>query len=516
MLVLVPVLMGPPYRNLGRADETGNRYYRAYFTADFLWHSALAYELGNFALPPRNPYMTPRPMNYYWTYFLLPASAARLAPGGLGDMERCLKTNAMLAGLLMVGALFLLVRTAVASPWPAAAAVVLAIVAASSEGIYEIVTLVRQGRPLTDLLDTNIDAITAWRFGGLRVDNIPRSLWYTPQHTTSIALGLVGLLVASAGGVTARVPAIAGAGIALGLSTTMNPLLGAVCSAIYGSCVAFDAVFQRGQWRRIPVHGLAALPVVMAVAWGSASHVMDGAGSALDFGYHGFSRHSPIVTLLLSLGPILVPAVAGLLFARGVASRPVIIGTTGIVVGLFLLYFVRISEASWVGFRAGQVLLVSIPILLAITFEQIGPRAATGTRLADSDRRSADDDRRHLECARHRQPPSGSAVPLDALGDTCAAGSVPLAQSAHTADRRRPDGTHGPRSRALDADPVVCRTTHGGRPADIAASATGIRAAFTARTDRLCDKQCRRGLGNPQAFADRLHLRRSGGPCGLR
>ena len=377
VLVLVPVLMGPPYRNLGRADETGNRYYRAYFTADFLWHSALAYELGNFALPPRNPYMTPRPMNYYWTYFLLPASAARLAPGGLGDMERCLKTNAMLAGLLMVGALFLLVRTAVASPWPAAAAVVLAIVAASSEGIYEIVTLVRQGRPLTDLLDTNIDAITAWRFGGLRVDNIPRSLWYTPQHTTSIALGLVGLLVASAGGVTARVPAIAGAGIALGLSTTMNPLLGAVCSAIYGSCVAFDAVFQRGQWRRIPVHGLAALPVVMAVAWGSASHVMDGAGSALDFGYHGFSRHSPIVTLLLSLGPILVPAVAGLLFARGVASRPVIIGITGIIVGLFLLYFVRISEASWVGFRAGQVLLVSIPILLAITFEQIGPRAAT-------------------------------------------------------------------------------------------------------------------------------------------
>ncbi|HEV3484152.1 MAG TPA: hypothetical protein VG106_02010, partial [Vicinamibacterales bacterium] len=32
---------------------------------------------------------------------------------------------------------------------------------------------------------------------------------------------------------------------------------------------------------------------------------------------------------------------------------------------LFLLYMVRISEASWVGFRAGQVLLVSLPVLLA-------------------------------------------------------------------------------------------------------------------------------------------------------
>ena len=377
VLILVPLLMGPPYRNLGRADDTGNRYYRAYFTADFLWHSALAYELGKFTLPPRNPYMTPRAMNYYWTYFLLPASVARLAPDGLGNVERCLETNAVLAGLLMVGTLFLLVRTAVTSPWPAAIAVGLAIVAASSEGIYEIVTLLRQGRPLTDLLDTNIDAITAWRFGGLRVDNIPRSLWYTPQHTTSIALGLVGLIIASASGVNARLPAIALAGIALGLSTTLNPLLGAVCSLIYGTCVAVDVVFQRGLWRRLPAHALAAVAVVMAVAWGAASHVMDGAGAVLDFGLHGFSRHSPFVTLLLSLGPILIPALLGLLIARGRIGRPLVIGVSGVAIGLFLLYFVRISEASWVGFRAGQVLLVSIPILLAGTLERIGPRAAT-------------------------------------------------------------------------------------------------------------------------------------------
>ena len=77
VLLLVPVLMGPPYANLGRADAEGNRYYRAYFTADFLWHSALAFELGKFSLPPRNPYLAPRAMNYYWTYFLLPSSAQR-------------------------------------------------------------------------------------------------------------------------------------------------------------------------------------------------------------------------------------------------------------------------------------------------------------------------------------------------------------------------------------------------------------------------------------------------------
>jgi len=224
VLLLVPALMGPPYANLGRADAQGNRYYRAYFTADFVWHSALAFELGKFALPPRNPYMAPKAMNYYWTYFLLPATVAETAPvSPLRSVEACLKANAVLSGVLMMGALFLLVRTAVPRPGPAAGAVALAVVAASAEGTYEILTLLGQGRPLTGLLDTNIDAITAWRFGGLRIDNVPRSLWYTPQHTTAIALGLTGLLIAAVAGAGARPAAIAGAGLALGLATTLNP-----------------------------------------------------------------------------------------------------------------------------------------------------------------------------------------------------------------------------------------------------------------------------------------------------
>jgi uncharacterized membrane protein len=60
--------------------------------------------------------------------------------------------------------------------------------------------------------------------------------------------------------------------------------------------------------------------------------------------------------------------------------RPIAIGASGILMGLFLLYFVRISEASWVGFRAGQILLVSIPILLASLFSRMPP--ASGALLA--------------------------------------------------------------------------------------------------------------------------------------
>jgi hypothetical protein len=371
VLLLVPVLMGITYRNLGRQDTDGNRYYRAYFTADFVWHSALAYELGKFSLPPRNPYLAPRPMNYYWTYFLLPSTTARLAPGA-DDVQPYLKVNAICAGLLMLAALFVMVRSSVQSAFAASTAVVLAVVAASAEGLYAIVDLLSRGRPLSALLDTNIDAITAWSFQGLRVDNVPRSLWYTPQHTTAIALGLAAQTIAILAGAAARPAAVVAAGLCLGLATTMNPLLGAVCSAVYGVCILADAARSRTLPAAVIRHAPAAAFVVAAVGWGAASRVMDGAGSALDIGFTGFSRNSPVLTLLLSLGPILVPALAGFFGSKTETERRgVTIASAGIVLGLFLLYFVRISEASWVGFRAGQVLLVSIPILLARTLQAL-------------------------------------------------------------------------------------------------------------------------------------------------
>lgn len=381
VVLLAPVLMGLTYRNLGRADTLGNNYYRAYFTADFLWHAALASELGKFTLPPRNPYLVEQPIHYYWTYFLLPATTASLAPPALADgwaVENVLKSNAILAGSLMLAALVVLVRSASATAGAAAAAVALTVLAASAEGLYAVVDLLRRGRPLAELLDTNVDAISNWVFGGLRIDNIPRSLWYTPQHTTSIALGLAGITIGVLGGAGAPLYTIALAGLALALSTTMNPLLGAVCAFLYGVAVMAD--WLRGERRVLSLmrHGVAAGCVALAVGWAAVSRVADGAGSALDFGLAGYSLNHPLLTLLLSLGPVLLPALPGLLGIRGpVAVRAAAAGAGGILVGLFLLYFVRISEASWVGFRAGQILLVSIPVLLALTFDRLPGRART-------------------------------------------------------------------------------------------------------------------------------------------
>jgi hypothetical protein len=224
------------------------------------------------------------------------------------------------------------------------------------------------------LQDTNIDAISNWSFGGLRIDNIPRSLWYTPQHTTSIALGLVALTIAALAGARAKAVALVGAGLSLGLATTMNPLLGAVCSLIYGISIIVDVIRTSGGVTLVARHAIAAVFVVAAVGWAATSHVMDGAGSVVTVGFSGYARSHPIITLLLSLGPVLLPALPGILRPAGEAARrAVVIGSAGILLGLLLLYFVRISEASWVGFRAGQVLLVSIPLLLARTFELLRP-----------------------------------------------------------------------------------------------------------------------------------------------
>jgi hypothetical protein len=51
LLLLVPAVFAFPYKNLGARDAEGNRFYRAYFTADFIWHMALTAELTKYSMP---------------------------------------------------------------------------------------------------------------------------------------------------------------------------------------------------------------------------------------------------------------------------------------------------------------------------------------------------------------------------------------------------------------------------------------------------------------------------------
>ena len=367
-LLLVPALMAAPYRNLGRADEAGTKYYRAYFTADFVWHAALAQELGRFAMPPRNPYMASESLHYYWTYFLVPSSVAAVGPSIVRDVEPVLKVNAVATATLLLASFFVVAWAAGAGPWAAALAVTLVAIAASAEGAIAIKDLTAQGRPLSLLREMNVDAITAWKYNGLRIDGVHRTMFYTPQHGLSCALGLLALATAAWGGARAGIASIGVVGVLLGLSATVNPFLGGAFSLIYGLAVLADAVRTRPPVLSLVRFGVAAIPPIAALLWGTWNSMGEGAGEAVTIGWSGHARHAPAVTLLMSLGPVLVPALAGLWPSRKFPVVPLLISACGLLIGLSLLYFVVLSEASWVGFRAGQILIALLTVPLARLF----------------------------------------------------------------------------------------------------------------------------------------------------
>jgi hypothetical protein len=235
VLTLTLAIAIPPFARAGAQDAAGNRYYRAYFTADFVWHEALTAEVAKFASPPRNPYLAHRPIHYYWTYFLPPAAGA--AALGLGNIEPILKVNAVGTALLFVSSIFLLAWTAIPRAWAVAAGVTLAILSSSAEGAWALWRFYQRGVPLGEVRNLNVDALTAWwPPQGLRIDGLQRCFWWVPQHSMAYALGLVALTTAAAGGTSLAASAIAG--VALGGATLMNPFVGGVFSAVWGVTMA--------------------------------------------------------------------------------------------------------------------------------------------------------------------------------------------------------------------------------------------------------------------------------------
>jgi hypothetical protein len=379
VLALVPLLVARPFARVGERDAAGTRYYRAYFTADVVWHVALTTELRRFTPPPRNPYTADRPLHYYWTYFQVPAAITTAAPRTFGDDPLpWLLINATGAGLLFFGIVFLFAWTA--RPRAALAAVSTALVAlcASAEGGYFVWRLWRTGGPLDALRDNNIDAVTRLVFDGLTIDNLPRSLWYTPQHAGACALGLVALTVAVAGGPAAPIAARLIAGVALAAALTISPLLGGMFAVIYGIALMLAAIGLpwRTALRAILGQAVAAIPAALGAAALIRGGMVEGAGDALYIGFVGYARHHPVGTLALALGPVLLCALPALVwvlpFRLGREARVRLLpAVTALAVGLLLFYFASLPHRDpiWVGWRAGQIMLVALPALVATSIE---------------------------------------------------------------------------------------------------------------------------------------------------
>jgi hypothetical protein len=373
----------PPFVRAGASDAQGNRYYRAYFTADFVWHAALTSEIAKFTTPPRNPYLANRPIHYYWTYYLLPAAVAGTARGALADVQTCLKVNAVATALLFVSAIFICAWAALPRAWPIAAGVALAIVASSAEGAFALWRLWQRGVPIGEVRNLNIDALSNWWFGGLRIDGLQRCFWWVPQHSMAYALGLVALTLVHAAGSGAPLGAIVLAGVALAGSAMMNPFVGGIFALVWGVAVAIDAARSGAFVARLLRHAVAAVPVVLALAWCIANQMVEGGGSALQFGWLGDARNAPVATLMLSLGPALVAALVGVAVYRPREGRFPVAALALAGVSLVLLYFVRLNvDPSWVGFRAGQMFLVAVPALIAGGLASQGARRRVAVIIA--------------------------------------------------------------------------------------------------------------------------------------
>jgi hypothetical protein len=376
LLTLVIAVL--PLARAGATGPAGDRYYRAYFTADFVWHAALVAEVSKFASPPRNPYLANRPIHYYWTYFLLPGGVSGIAPRALAGVDTYLKVNAIGTALLFVSAIFVCAWTVLPRAWPVAAGVALAILASSAEGAFALWRFWRAGAPLGEVRNLNIDALANWwPPHGLRIDGLQRCFWWVPQHSMAYALGLAALAVVNAAGSAAPAGAIALAGLALAGSAMMNPFVGGIFSLVWGLAVVIDASRAGDFGRRTLRHSLAAVPVVLALAWCAGNQMVEGGGSALQFGRLGEARNTTLANLMLSLGPAIVMVLAGVVLQllppdrlRGQPdNRAPIAALLLAALSMGLLYWVRLNvDASWVGFRAGQMFLVAIPALIARGF----------------------------------------------------------------------------------------------------------------------------------------------------
>ena len=370
LMLLVPALMGRPYATLGSLDDSGNHQYRAYFIADFVWHTAMTAELAKEEARPRNPFLSNERVHYYWTYFRVPATIAARTGVGVQD---ALKLNAFATALLLVASIYMAAWAALpAWPFAVAMAVALTTLGASAEGLAAIADVLRRGLPLSELRDLNIDAIAAWAFNGLRIDDLPRTMWYTPQHGSSCALGLLSVPIALAAGVRARPSAIVLAGGFLAASLMFNPLLGGTFCAVYGFTVLADMLRTGGSFRDLVRHALAVVPVVLAVAWCAWNEVGEGAGSALHFGFWGLARNATVLSFLLQFGPILIPMAFGL-WPKGADSFasmwPAIAGVT---LAVLIMHLIALTvDPAWVGFRGGNIFFALAPALVARGFVRL-------------------------------------------------------------------------------------------------------------------------------------------------
>ena len=101
-----------------------------------------------------------------------------------------------------------------------------------------------------------------------------------------------------------------------------------------------------------------------ALAFCLLNGMNDPTGSPVTFGWSPDGRHAPVLTFLLSFGGVLPLVIAGLWPWRGSDWRLAIPAIAALLLGIGLMYGLTLDDRSWIGFRAGNLILVTAPMLI--------------------------------------------------------------------------------------------------------------------------------------------------------
>ncbi len=378
VLALVPLVNGRPFARVGEMRPEGKAY-RAYFIADFEWAISVAAELSKGEVPPQNPFLTGDNLHYYWLTDLPSAVEYRAARHRL-SIDQILLANTLLLDLGWVALLYFFVRHFVHSP-PAAATACVAVVHFSSfEGIQQIYhywNRMPDHTPttlLTFFRGRNIDAISNWDFGSLKVDGLHRLLLYQRQHATAWSISLSSLLVL----IAAKENGKFGINLFAGTLLALSLLVSSFIAVMVGSVVAIYqglTLALRGRWRDLFVAGIAGgIPVGLAVLLSSWLQYVDRSGGPIVYVQRNpVAFTNPLTGIVLSFGPALIAAAIGVIVALWRRETRLSVVGLIIAVGFFFYFFVDVvdHQHAYVGWRAGHLLFMAFAPLIGFAWQEL-------------------------------------------------------------------------------------------------------------------------------------------------
>ena len=360
LVLVVPLITWAPYDHVREPVADGEAY-RAYFTADFIWAMTVTSEVAKGEVPPANPFLRERPLNYYWFAHFLSGAVYRNVGGGAVSAEPVILINGLAFGVAFVLFAYALVRAAGGSPAISAFVVGCGFCANSYEGADMIRAVLTGHVPWSEVPNTNIDAVTRWFYKGMAVDGLQRLLLYQPHHLTGYALALAALWLAAVAEDVTAVGVTLGVGCLLALAFLFSTFGALIVSVATGFLYLLRLIQQRALARAWQCAVLGGGPALLGVLATSLLGYTDNRyGSLLLIGLNPVAAHHAVRIWIMSFGPLLLGAVASLATPRwvvraGAAPVALVIASTA------FWFFTNVPDSGdvWVGWRSGHMLLIA-------------------------------------------------------------------------------------------------------------------------------------------------------------